>query len=212
MKMHNTHTSEEDFCLFCSLLYKRHLVTGVGGNLSIRVGDRIFMTPTGYSLRNLTPNRLVTVNKKGRVLGKGIPTKDMDLHLGILGKRPEINVVCHVHGAFIISASALMDPGHDTLPPVTPGFVYFAYPLKMISFAVPGTKEFVNAAVEHFVNPESRALLLQNHGLVTVAENFDTALNIAEEIDEAARVYVLTNGRAQCVPVEDVSNIRSNRI
>jgi len=210
--MHNIHISKEDFCLFCSLLYERHLVTGVGGNLSIRLGDRIFITPTGYSLRDLTPDMVVTVNNKGRVKDKGIPTKDMDLHLGILGKRPEINVVCHVHGAFIISASALMDPGRDTLPPVTPGFVYFAYPLKMISFAVPGTKEFVKAAIEPFVNSECRALLLQNHGLVTVAENFNEALNIAEEINEAARVYVLTNGRAKVIPVEDISNIKSGRI
>ncbi len=200
--------SKEDFCLFCRLLYDRHLATGVGGNVSARIGDKFFITPSGHSLRGLNPDLVVTLDQKGRVLEGGVPTKDVEVHMGILGVRPDINVVCHVHGAFIIAASALMEPGPDALPPMTPGFAFFAYPLSMVPFRVPGSKEFARATTEQFSEPTCLALLLQNHGLVTVGENFEEAVNIAEEIDEAARIYLMTDGKAKAISVEDVRKIK----
>ncbi|MGD8227627.1 MAG: class II aldolase/adducin family protein [Desulfobacteraceae bacterium] len=200
--------SKEEFCFFCRLLYDRHLVTGVGGNVSARIGSRFFVTPSGYSLRALSPEMVVTLDQKERVLEGGVPTKDVGMHMGVLGIRPRINVVCHVHGAFIIAVSVLMDPGPDTLPPITPGFAYFAHPLRMVSFNVPGTKDFESAAIEQFSHPECRALLLQNHGLVTTGESLEEAINMAEEIDEAARIYLMTNGKAKGISVEDVRKIK----
>jgi ribulose-5-phosphate 4-epimerase/fuculose-1-phosphate aldolase len=202
--------SKEDFCLFCRLLYDRHLVTGVGGNVSARIGDKFFITPSGHSLRGVNPNLLVTLDKKGRVLDGSVPTKDMEVHMGILGIRPDINVVCHVHGAFIIAASALMEPGPDVLPPITPGFAYFAYPLTMVPFRVPGTGEFAKAAIEQFSDPTCRALLLQNHGLLAVGKNFEEAVNVAEEIDEAARIYLMTGGKGKAISSEDVRKIKGS--
>lgn len=200
--------SKEGFCHFCRLLYDRHLVTGVGGNVSTRMGGNVLITPSGHSLRDLRQDVVVTLDQKGRVLEGGVPTKDVAVHMGLLGIRPDINVVCHIHGAFIIAASTLMDPGPDALPPITPGFAYFAHPLTMIPFRVPGTKEFAGATTEQFSHSACRALLLQNHGLVTVGEDFEEAINIAEEIDEAARIYLLTDGKAKAISAEDVRKIK----
>jgi len=200
--------SKEGFCRSCRLLYNAELVRGVGGNISERVGDEVYVTPSGYSLRDITPDDVVTVDMEGSVLNEGTPTKDIDMHLGILRARPDINVVCHVHGAFIIAASTLLDPGQDALPPLTPGFVYFAHPLNMIPFMVPGSTELAGTVTGHFSEPARRALLLQNHGLVTVGESFQEALNIAEEIDEAVRIYLLTNGRAKSIPPDDIKKIK----
>lgn len=201
--------SKENFCFFCRTLYDRHLVTGVGGNLSIRVGEKIFITPSGYSLGDMVPDIVITMNSEGRVIEGGNPTKDVDVHLGVFSKRPEVNVVCHAHGAFIIAVTALLDPGPDSLPPITPGFVYFAYPLAMIPFMVPGSKEFERASTNHFSQSGSSALLLQNHGLITVGKNFQEALNIAEEIDEVARIYLLTGGKAKVLTDKDIGDIKA---
>jgi ribulose-5-phosphate 4-epimerase/fuculose-1-phosphate aldolase len=153
---------------------------------------------------------VVTLDQKGKVIEGSVPTKDVGVHMGILSIRPQINVVCHVHGASIIAASALMEPGPNALPPITPGFAYFAHPLKMAPFRVPGTEEFANATADEFSHPACRALLLQNHGLVTVGEDFEEAINIAEEIDEAARIYLMTNGKAKAISVEDVRKIKGS--
>jgi len=207
----NQHVSKEDFCFFCRTLYDRHLVTGVGGNLSIRVGEEIFVTPSGFSLGDMVPDIVVTVNGEGRVLEGGNPTKDVEVHLGVFSERPDINVVCHAHGAFIIAVSTLLDPGPASLPPITPGFVYFAYPLAMIPFMVPGSKEFAKTVTDQFSESGCSALLLQNHGLMAVGENFQEALNIAEEIDEAARIYLLTDGRARIITNKDITDIKALR-
>jgi ribulose-5-phosphate 4-epimerase/fuculose-1-phosphate aldolase len=204
--------SKADFCRFCSTLYQRHLVSGSGGNLSVRVGEKIFETPSGCSLRNLEPERVVTVNQRGDLLDGAEPTKDVVMHLGIMGERPDICVVCHVHGASIIAASTLLVPGHDALPPLTPGFVFFAHPLAMLPFLVPGSEALAQATTETFRNPECSALLLQSHGLVTVGRDFEEAFNVAEEVEEATRIYVLTNGKAREIPEDKVEEIKAMRV
>jgi ribulose-5-phosphate 4-epimerase/fuculose-1-phosphate aldolase len=191
------------------LLYERHLVAGFGGNASARAGDKILITPSGYSLRDMKPGLVVTLQNDGKVLEGRPPTKDVEVHLGILNARSDINVVCHIHGAFIIAASTLLDIGPDSLPPITPGFAYFAHPLAMIPFMIPGTKELANATAEQFSNYSCRAILLQNHGLVSIGENFKEAVNVAEEIDEAARIYLLTNGKARVISEENVRKIKN---
>ncbi len=200
--------STEEFSKFCRLLYERDLVRGAGGNLSARVGDRILMTPSGYSLRDVAPGSIVTIDMKGNVLYGETPSKDVEMHLGILRIRADIDVVCHVHGAAIIAATTLLEPGRNALPPLTPGFVYFAHPLAMIPFMVPGSEELAAAVKDYFSDTECRALLLQNHGLVTVGKELEEALNIAEEIDEAARIWLLTEGRAKVISEEDVIRIK----
>jgi len=200
--------SREEFSEFCGLLYERDLVRGAGGNLSARVGERILMTPSGYSLRDVAPGGIVTIDMDGNVLHGETPTKDVEMHLGILRVRADIDVVCHVHGSFIIAATTLLEPGSNALPPLTPGFVYFARPMAMIPFMVPGSEKLAAAVKDHFSDTECSALLLQNHGLVTVGKGLQEALNIAEEIDEAARIWLLTEGRAKVISEEDVRRIK----
>jgi ribulose-5-phosphate 4-epimerase/fuculose-1-phosphate aldolase len=101
----------------------------------------------------------------------------------------------------------MLSPGPDTLPPLTPGFVYYAHPLPMIPFMVPGTKLLAQTVVKTMTMGSNLALLLQNHGLVTVGRNFQEAINVAEEIDEAARIYILTGGKGHTIPSRDVGKI-----
>ncbi|MFH1240918.1 MAG: class II aldolase/adducin family protein [Pseudomonadota bacterium] len=204
---HYVAPSKEEFCRFCHLLYERHLVTGVGGNVSARSGENVFLTPSGLSLRDVDKHTVVTVSGKGQILEGGRPTKDASMHLALLGQRPEINVVCHVHGAHIIAASAMLTPGPDTLPPLTPGFVYYAYPLPMAPFIAPGTKALTETVLKVLSHKKHRAILLRNHGLVTLGKDFSEAVNIAEEIDEVARIFVLTGGKAKTIPLDEIKKI-----
>jgi ribulose-5-phosphate 4-epimerase/fuculose-1-phosphate aldolase len=203
--------TRKDFSLFCRLLYDRHLVTGVGGNLSVRAGKRFFVTPSGYSLRDITPDLVVTVDEKGKALKGGTPTKDLGMHLLIMASRGEIGAVCHVHGSFLIALSTLVKPGPDVLPPLTPGSIYLAHPLPMLPYMTPGSQALFEAAAECFRDQSCSAVLLQNHGLVTVGKSFKDALNVAEEVDEAARVYLVTRGKAHRIPQRGVEEIKRLR-
>jgi ribulose-5-phosphate 4-epimerase/fuculose-1-phosphate aldolase len=207
LKGGHSHSSKETFCRFCHLLYDRHLVTGVGGNMAIRSGENILLTPSGYSLRDVEPDMVVTVDGEGLVIEGAKPTKDAGMHLAVLRARPDLNVVFHVHGAYIVAASVMLEPGPDTIPPITPGFVYYAHPLAMVPFLVPGTQILADTGAEKISKRQCRAVLLQNHGLVTVGKDFQEAFNVAEEVDEAARIFVLTRGKAKTIPLEDLGKI-----
>jgi len=203
--------SKEEFCRFCRLLYERHLATGVGGNIAARSGNRILLTPTDYSLRDLHPDTVSVISEKGLLVEGEKTTKEANMHLRILRERPDINVVFHLHGPHIIAASTMFEPGPNTLPALTPGFVYYAYPLPMLPFMVPGTGDLAKAVTQKLSGKRASAILLKNHGLITVGKSFEEALNIAEEIDEAARVYVLTGGKAPPIPAENLGQIKSLR-
>ena len=190
--------AKREFVQFCRTLYDRELVTGVGGNVAVRHADRVLVTPTGRSLGHLVPEDVVSVDLEGQPTDGGQPSKEAAMHLAIIRARPEANVVCHVHGPYIIAASCMLEPGADSLPPLTPGYVFYAYPMPMLPFAVPGSPELCDQVAEQV--GEHRAVLLQNHGLVTYGETAEEALNIAEEVDEAARVYVVSGGRARPIP------------
>jgi 3-dehydro-4-phosphotetronate decarboxylase len=197
----------EEFCGYCRRLYDRHLVSGVGGNLSLRSGRLIYLTPSGYSLGDVGPEKVV-VFRNGRTTPPEVqPTRDADMHLRILKSRRDIHAVCHIHSAPIVAVSTVLEPGPQSLPALTPGFVYLAHPLPLLPFMVPGSEHLSKAVEETFSGKSLRAVLLQNHGLVTLGRDFHEAINIAEEIHEAAQVYLLTRGAAHLIPQGDLDKI-----
>ncbi|MFA5393910.1 MAG: class II aldolase/adducin family protein [Candidatus Ratteibacteria bacterium] len=199
--------TKKSFSEFCGFLYEKELVTGVGGNVSARFDGRFLVTSSGLSLRKTRPESILLVKPDGYIPKNPRPSKEFAMHLEIYTRRPEVNVVCHVHGSYIIAASTMTKTGRNSMPALTPGFAYFAYPLPMLPFLVPGTSELAEAVGQQFSNRKLRALLLQNHGLVTVGTNLTEALNIAEEIHENAMVYVITGGKGSVIPGDSIKKI-----
>jgi len=197
------------FASFCRLLYERHLVSGVGGNVSVRLGNRFLTTPSGICLRDMTQDTIVTVDRKGKSNQNTSPSKEFPMHHRIFKVRRDVHAVCHVHSTPIVAASTLFKPGQNSLPSITPGFVYLAYPLALIPFHVPGSPELTGIVAHHFSDKNQKALLMQNHGLITTGSTMVEALNIAEEIDEAAHVYLLTSGRGTLIPEKSIRSIRN---
>jgi ribulose-5-phosphate 4-epimerase/fuculose-1-phosphate aldolase len=202
---------KQALCTYCRLVYNRRLSSGTGGNISIRFKECILCTPSGFSLRTIEPRFVSVTDLEGNLIAGAPPTKELRMHLSILTVRLDVDVVLHLHGADIISASTLLQHGPDTLPPITPEFVYYAHPLPMLPFMVPGSQELMEAAKERFSIKDTHALLLQNHGIVTVGKDLESALNIAEAVDEAARIYILTRGKARTIPEERIAEIKGIR-
>ena len=174
----------------------------------MREGDGFLLTPSGWSLRDVTPASVVSVDADGHSTGDLPPSKEAGMHIEILRRRPDLNFVCRVHGVYIVAASAMLDPGGGSLPPLCPGFVHYAYPLPMIEFMGPGSRELAEGSAQHCREPGRLALLLQNHGLIAAGPDWQTAVNVAEEVDEAASIYVLSHGRARGIRPELINRIR----
>jgi len=197
-----------EFAALCRRLYERHLVSGIGGNASVRSDETVLVTPTGSCLGRVAAGDLVKVAVDGTVVGAGTPSKETAVHLAIYERRPNVNCVLHTHSPGAIAASSLLHPGPDALAPVTPGYAYYAWPLPLVRFSIPGLPQTTPLVVEALA--DHRAILMQNHGLVVVGRTPEEAMDITEEIEEACVVYVMAGAKGTAIPSAVAKEIRQS--
>ena len=86
-------------------IFKKGLVSGKSGNISKRIksanGDIIAITPTLKSLADLQQEDIVLVDLDGNTLTSGKPSSEINMHLEIYKKRPDINAIVHTQSPFL---------------------------------------------------------------------------------------------------------------
>lgn len=186
---------------YCERLYERELVSSTGGNVSIR-SDRgsILISPTGRALVDLLRDEFVEVTIAGEVLTGGRPSKELPFHLAAYRARPDVMAVIHGHSAYAVAASTLLSPDPiDSLPTYTAGYVIRVGRLPLLPYLPAGSVE-LSLAVAEVLTPTTKAVLLQNHGFISVGPDLETAFNTADELVDAMKVFVLSGGRARPLP------------
>jgi ribulose-5-phosphate 4-epimerase/fuculose-1-phosphate aldolase len=176
-------------------LFARGLTHGSTGNLSVRVGDRILVTPTGSSLGTVQPDELSVVDLAGRHLEGGRPSKEAFLHAAMLRARPDATAVVHTHSTHAAAVSCLdgLDP-ENAIPPLTAYFRMRIGRLPLVPFHAPGDTALEPLAER--LAADHHALLLSNHGPVVAGATLGAALDAIEELEETARILLLLRGRA----------------
>jgi L-fuculose-phosphate aldolase len=169
----------------CRQLAARGLIAGRDGNLSVRLGpDRVLVTPSGTIKALIRPADMVLVDHVGRKRrGRHNPTSELDLHLRILGCRRDVNAVVHAHPPV---ATGFAVAGHAFQPFVLPELILQCGHVPLVPYGTPGTPE-LGDQVERFI-AEHDALLLANHGAVTVGRTLDAAWIRMESLEHAARI------------------------
>jgi len=79
----------------------------------------------------------------------------------------------------------------------------------MVPFKIPGSSELSQAITATFLENRSKALLLQNHGLVTVDNNLRDALNTAEEVEESSKYHIILEGRGKKLSSDEINQINA---
>jgi L-fuculose-phosphate aldolase len=168
-------------------LADRGLVTGSVGNLSVRDGERVLVTPTRVPYEAMTEDDLVTVALDGRRLaGRHAPSRELALHLAIYRARPDARAVVHAHGPHAVAWSFL---GVPLAPPIEEAEYYGIGTVRVSDHAPAGSVELGGAAVAAL--QDSAAVLLARHGAVTVACDLDRALVVADVVEHHAQVACL---------------------
>ncbi len=156
------------------------------GNLSIRAGELIVITPTGAD-SDVQPDGMVLIDREGRVAGgAGIPSSEWSMHAEIYAARPEAQAIVHTHSDACTALSCLRRP--------IPAFHY------MVAFF--GGDHIPCAPYAHFGSPElgrlaaaalgeSKACLLSNHGMVSFGTSIAGAAKGATLLEMLARQYIL---------------------
>jgi L-fuculose-phosphate aldolase len=168
--------------------FQRGLQVSTGGNISIRVGPGRFLTkPTGVGLFDCLDSDLVIVDAQGRPLeAHAKPTKDIQVHLAIFQKRPDVNGIVHYHAPY---ATAYAVKG-QTLPTVHARRVLKEIPL--IGEYPEGSPELADAVVQAFEDKEVVGLLMVDHGLLAIGPTLQQAQYRAELMEESARINWLS--------------------
>ncbi|MBZ4645294.1 MAG: hypothetical protein PWR27_201 [Petroclostridium sp.] len=185
----------EKLANLCKAVYDKNMVSGSGGNISIKVGDTVYITPSGYSLGNIKPEDIVEVTLDGDVKGTIRPSKELFLHMESYKSRPDVSAVVHVHSYYSILVGILAKENDlgSPMPPYTPGYAMRVGSMALIPFFVPGSSELAQSISQKI--KESNVVLMKNHGMVVVGKELQEAFNIAEEVEENAKMHIMLKGQ-----------------
>jgi len=183
------------------------LSPGTSGNISVRVGETTLTSPTGAALGALDPDCLTVFDAAGAHVGGPRPSKEYPLHRAMYQKAPQARAVVHLHSAHASAASCLPPwSSGSALPPITPSLVMRVGQVPLVPYAAPGSDRLAHNLAD--LPGAFRAALLANHGQILAASDAATALDSSVELEEAARIYVLVNGREFSVlPPEEVREL-----
>jgi ribulose-5-phosphate 4-epimerase/fuculose-1-phosphate aldolase len=173
--------------------YARGDAFGGTGNLSVRVGEEVWITPTGQPLRGLALDRLARIDGEGRPLNGSRPSKEYPFHLAIYQRRPDVRAIVHLHAPHSVAVACLasLDPA-EPLPPITPYYIMRVAPLGIVPYFRPGSEQLAGAVGEAVA--EHNCLLLRNHGSICTGSTLAEAVDRALELEETARLYFLLRG------------------
>jgi len=189
-------------------LFDRGLTFGSTGNISVRVDDGWLMTPTGFSLGSLDPNRISKLDENGQHVGGDAPTKEAFLHTAMYDCRPNAGAIVHLHSTHSVAASCLhdIDPT-NVLPPLTAYYVMRVGVLPLIPYFPPGDLDLARAVRE--MASDHHAVLLANHGPVVAGVSLEDAVYATEELEETAKLFLaLQNMKTRPLNDEQVAELR----
>ncbi len=173
-------------------LFTRGYSVGSAGNISVRLADGYLMTPTNSCLGRLDAARLSRLDTGFAHVGGDPPSKEVFMHRAFYQARPDAGAVVHLHSTMATAVACLAEADSENpIPPLTPYFVMrVGRRLPIVPYYRPG-----DAAMEPAIAEQARtarAVLLANHGPVVSGRTLTDAVYAAEELEEAAKLFVMT--------------------
>ena len=202
----------DQICDVCHKMWQKGWVAANDGNVSVKLSDGTFLvTPTGISKSFITPEKLVQIDKSGKILSaeEGYrPSSEIKMHLRCYQEREDVGAVLHAH------------------PPVATGYAVANRPLDEYSmietvialgsvpvtpYGTPSTEEVPEAIAPYL--EEHDALLLQNHGALTMGTDVITAYYRMETLELFAQISLNAHllGGAQEISRENIDRLISMR-
>ena len=167
----------------------RGIVHGTAGNMSIRDPESglIAISPSGIPYPTVTAADIVIVNDWGEIVdGSRKPSSETPLHTMTMRARPDIRAIVHTHSHYSTVVSCI----RPYLPPIlTETCLVAGARVPVTRYGLTGTPDFGESVLE-VLTPETKAVIIKNHGLICFADSFDAALGIAEIVEESAKVYI----------------------
>jgi L-fuculose-phosphate aldolase len=167
-------------------LYLKGLVAGNEGNVSVRAGDRLYVTPGGACKGFLKPEDVVATDLDGRALAGARATSEILMHVAVYRQRPDVRAVVHAHPP---TATGFAVAGIPLDRPMLAEPVVTLGPVPVVPFGTPSTPDLADQVAGAIVS--AHALLLANHGGLTVGETIWRAWERMETLEQFARIALV---------------------
>jgi L-fuculose-phosphate aldolase len=168
----------------CRTLRRERLVVGTAGNVSVRAGDLVAISPSGVAYETLTPDRVGVHRVDGEPVEAPLrPSSELPLHLAIYGATTARAVV-HTHGVASTAVSTVL----DELPASHYYTAMFGGPVRVSPYATFGTEALAESVVTALRGRS--AAIMGNHGAVTVAATLSEAYALAEYLEYLCDVHL----------------------
>lgn len=184
------------------------LVRGTAGNVSARdpATGHIAITPSAVPYTSIRPEDIVVVDRRGTVLeGRYPPSTELPMHVVLYDHRPWARGIVHTHSVYATAFACL---GQE-IPPAHYLIAFVGPRIPVAPYAPYGTSDLGRSAVEAM--GDSRAVLLQNHGVVAVGRSVAEAMTLAEIVEYTAEVCYKARviGTPALLPEDELGRLRA---
>ncbi len=164
-------------------LAARGLVIGTSGNLSVRAGDLVAVTPTGGVIGELTAEQMTVIDLDGAVAdGELAPTSEVPMHLAIY-RASFAGAIAHTHA----TTSTAIGLVADEIPLVHYAMLSLGGAVRVAPYACYGTQELAGHVVKAL--EFKQAALMRNHGSIAIGSTLAKAADNLELLEWAAQTY-----------------------
>ena len=198
-------------CKIGELCYSRNFIAAADGNLSVRLQDgHILVTPTGAMKGFLQPHQIAKVDMTGASVDGGPKaSSEIGIHLICYEQRPDVQAIVHAHPPHAV---AMTIADIDMQLPIIPEIIVTLGGIPTAPFATPGTPELA-ASIADIVGC-SDAVIMKNHGSVTLGPNLMDAYKKLDMVEHTARILWLAHtarGGLDPLPPESVRKLLASR-
>lgn len=171
----------------CKKLEADGLNRGASGNVSVRCGDDMLITPSAVGYDVIAPEMMAKMplaDETGAWLGPCKPSSEWRFHRDILRARPDINAVVHTHAPFCTILAIARRP----IPAIHYMIAAFGGPdIRVAGYARYGTADLSDHVVAAMNG--RNGCLMANHGMVVGAADLTRAVWLAAEMEALAHQY-----------------------
>ena len=180
------------------------LAIGSAGNISVRVGDAVAITPSGIPYDGMRPEDVCLVAMDGTELASSeTPSTETPMHLAIY-RATNAEAIVHTHSPFVVALSAVL----DELPAIHYAMAGLGGPVRVAPYARFGSQELADAAVAALAG--RTAVILGNHGALAYGASLGQAYDRARTLEWLASVYwhARLAGRPRTLTVAQLDEVR----
>lgn len=177
---------------------RRGLNVGTSGNLSVRCEGGMLITPSGMKYESLQEGDVVFVDDEGHASGGRKPSSEWRIHHDIYRTRDDARAILHAHPACSAALACLNE--------AIPAFHYMVAVaggrnIRCVPYATFGTQALSDLVIEGLRG--RKACLMANHGLLCLDRSLETVLDLATEIEQLAKTYLLCLSAGSPVVLDD---------